>query len=177
MTGSQPGPCPQDKALGVKTVPCPYLTPILPHAQPLKPGDTSATVCCHTSLAQSPPTVAKHKARPTCPRTLARPPDGPTLGARRQADPGSPTQGTEGGAPARPRRGPPHAGGSSGRRVRPHAGRHTGRRPAVHCLGPRGGVPCRLPGLLQTPPACPSHGQDVGSHRQPTLPVPCKWVS
>lgn len=202
MTGSQPGPCPQDKALGVKTVPCPYLTPILPHAQPLKPGDTSATVRCHTSLAQSPPTVAKHKARPTCPRTLARPPDGPTLGARRQADPGGPTRGTEGGAPeppmtgallqpcghpglspaedaspARPRRGPPHAGGSSGRRVRPHAGRHTGRRPAVHCLGPRGGVPCRLPGLLQTPPAYPSHGQDVGSHRQPTLPVPCKWVS
>lgn len=102
MTGSQPGPCPQDKALGVKTVPCPYLTPILPHAQLLKPGDTSATVCCHTSLAQSPPTVAKHKARPTCPRTLARPPDGPTLGARRQADPGGPTRGTEGGAPEPP---------------------------------------------------------------------------
>lgn len=102
MTGSQPGPCPQDKALGVKTVPCPYLTPILPHAQPLKPGDTSATARCHTSLAQSPPTVAKHKARPTCPRTLARPPDGPTLGARRQADPGGPTRGTEGGAPEPP---------------------------------------------------------------------------
>lgn len=159
-----------------------------------------------TSLAQSPPTVAKHKARPTCPRTLARPPDRPTPGARHQADLGESTRWTDGGAPEPPMTGallqpcghpsslspgedvsPPGLGEGFLTQAVPAATQSDltrecteeggPGRPAVHHLGPRGGVPCRLQRHLQTPPACLSHGQDVGSHRQLTLPVPCKRVS